>query len=244
MHIFFITKKHILLSCIILFAFLIIFGTPQILQVNMNAIFASSEKIAYLTFDDGPTAKVTPKILDILKEYNIKATFFLLGCNAENNPDLVKRIHKEGHTIANHGYSHNNAKLYASKEAFMNEIKKTDQIIGDILQVENYTSHIFRFPNGSVSNNYFGAKQKAIEWLKEIEYDYIDWNALNQDSERKYSNQVLIENLKESAKDKGTLVVLMHDTGDVNKTDDILADSIDYLIKEGYQFRALSFNDF
>jgi len=243
MRIFLLHKKHILFFFLILVTPFLLVKSPQIRQTSMNALFASSKKIAYLTFDDGPTIKVTPQILDILKEYNIKATFFLLGCNAEKHPELVQRIHQEGHSIANHGYSHNNAKLYASKEAFLEEIHKTDKIIGDILGIPNYACHIFRFPNGSTSKAYSKEKQEAVKWLKEINYDYIDWNALNKDSERKYSNQVLIKNLKESAKGKGTLVVLMHDTGDVNKTYDILADSIEFLIKEGYQFRSLSFEE-
>ena len=242
MYIFIIHKKHILLFLTLLTPFLLI-NSPRVRKTSMNAIFTSSEKIAYLTFDDGPTAKVTPQILDILKEYNIKGTFFLLGCNAETHPELVKRINEEGHTIANHGYSHNNAKLYASKDAFLEEIHKTDKIIGEILGINDYSCHIFRFPNGSTSKAYFQEKQKAAKWLEEIEYDYIDWNALNKDSERKYSNQVLIQNLKETSQGKGTLVILMHDTGDVNNTYDILAESIEYLIKEGYQFRSLSFNE-
>jgi len=240
MHIFIIHKKTLFLSLLLLLVPLLISQSPKTLLTSMNAIFASTEKIAYLTFDDGPTSTVTPKILDILKDYQIKATFFLLGSNAEKHPELVKRIYNEGHTIGNHSYSHNNAKLYASKDAFLEEIQKTDKIIGNILGIENYSSHIFRFPNGSTAKAYLQEKQKATEWLDEIGYDYIDWNALNKDSERKYSNQVLIENLKQSAKGKGTLVVLMHDTGDVNKTYDILADSINFLLTEGYTFRPLT----
>lgn len=241
MHIFIIRKKHFLLLITLLLIVPLLFQpTTHPTPTSMNSIFTSTEKVAYLTFDDGPTSKVTPKILDILKDYQIKATFFILGSNAEQYPELIKRIHEEGHTIANHGYSHNNAKLYASKEAFLEEIHKTDKIIGDILGIENYSCHIFRFPNGSTSNAYKQKKQEAIKWLEEIGYDYIDWNALNKDSERKYSNQVLIENLKETAQGKGTLVVLMHDTGDVNNTYDILADSINYLLSQGYDFKALS----
>ncbi|MBP3284166.1 MAG: polysaccharide deacetylase [Clostridia bacterium] len=240
MYVFFLRKKSIFLVALLLSGLLALSTHEIVLPTSMNTIFASSEKVAYLTFDDGPTSSVTPKILDILKEYQIKATFFLLGSNAETHPDLVKRIYEEGHTIGNHGYSHNNAKLYASKEAFLKEIHKTDEIIGTILGIKNYSCHIFRFPNGSTARAYCQEKQEAMKWLEEIGYDYIDWNALNKDSERKYSNQVLMENLKESAKGKGTLVVLMHDTGDVNKTYDILADSINFLLSEGYNFKELT----
>jgi len=65
-----------------------------------------------LTFDDGPTTSVTPKILDILKEENVKATFFVIGKSAEEHPEIVKRAYDEGHYIANHGYSHNYKSIY------------------------------------------------------------------------------------------------------------------------------------
>ena len=73
--------------------------------------------------------------------------------------------------------------------------------------------------------------------LKEIDYTYVDWNALNNDSIKKYSKEQLLSNLKKSSKDKGTLVILMHDTGDVNNTYDVLEDSINYIKSQGYEFR-------
>lgn len=72
--------------------------------------------------------------------------------------------------------------------------------------------------------------------MSDIGYVYIDWNSLNKDSEKKYSNKQLLENLKKSIKSEGTLVILMHDTGDVNNTYDVLKESIDYLKSQGYKF--------
>lgn len=105
------------------------------------------EKCAYLTFDDGPTLKATGKILDILKEENVKVTFFVVGKHVKEHPELVKRAYEEGHYIANHGYSHNNRILYKNMENFEKEIKNTDLAISKAIGVENYSSHIFRFPN-------------------------------------------------------------------------------------------------
>ena len=76
----------------------------------------------YLTFDDGPTSNVTPQILDILRKYNAKATFFQVGSLIEANPDMARRVYEEGHLVANHSYSHNYDKLYASEEAFRSEM--------------------------------------------------------------------------------------------------------------------------
>ena len=204
---------------------------------NFRNIFNSEEKIAYLTFDDGPTSKVTPKILDILNKLEVKANFFVLGKHVEQFPDILKREYEEGHFIANHGYSHNNEKLYQSKKNFINEIKQTDNIIGQTLGINDFCSHIFRFPNGSFSKQYYSQKQKCIKYLSEIDYTYIDWNVLNNDSMQKLSNYKLLSNLKNSAKGKGTIVILMHDTGDVNNTYDVLEDSINYLKEEGYTFK-------
>ena len=89
-------------------------------------------KIAYLTFDDGPSLKATPLILDILNEYDIKATFFVLGSMAENNPDMLKRIHEEGHKIGNHSYSHNYKYIYKSVDNFLEDCKSFQKIIDDL----------------------------------------------------------------------------------------------------------------
>lgn len=196
----------------------------------------NKEKVAYLTFDDGPTLKSTPKILDILAQENVKASFFVIGKYVKNHPDLVKRAFDEGHFIANHGYDHNNKTLYSSPENFINEIKNTDIEIGTAIGIKNYSSHVFRFPNGYMSPNNKSKKKEAAKLLVDMNYTYIDWNCLNRDSERKYSNNQLLNNLKKSSKNKGTLVILMHDTSDVNSSYNVLTDSINYLKNEGYTF--------
>lgn len=209
---------------------------------TLNDIAKSNEKKAYLTFDDGPTTKATGKILDILKEENVKATFFVVGKHVKENPELVKREYDEGHYIANHGYNHNNKLLYKDMESFKDEIVSTDLEISKAIGAENYCSHIFRFPNGYMSHIYTSQKKDALTVLYDLDYVYVDWNCLNRDSEKKYSNAQLLNNLKKTAKNKGTLIILMHDTADVNKTYDVLKDSIDYLKSQSYDFR--NFYDF
>ena len=206
-------------------------------QDKISNLMNGNEKIAYLTFDDGPTSKSTPKILEILSEENVKATFFVIGKHVKQNPELVKQAYNDGHYIANHGYSHNNNKLYSSGDSFINEIKSTDLEIGKAIGIDNYSSHIFRFPNGYMASAFKSQKQQYAKLLNDIDYAYIDWNCLNKDSEKKYTNSELLNNLKNSCKNKGTLVILMHDTSDVNETDLVLKDSIDYLKEEGYIFK-------
>ena len=103
---------------------------------TLDDITKSNEKKAYLTFDDGPTSKATGKILDILKEMNVKATFFVVGKHVKEHPELVKRAYDEGHYIANHGYSHNNKLLYKNMESFKNEVVSTDLEISKAIGVD------------------------------------------------------------------------------------------------------------
>ena len=93
-----------------------------------------------------------------------------------------------------------------------------------------------------MSHIYSKQKKNALNVLSSLDYVYVDWNCLNRDSEKKVSNAQLLNNLKKTSKDKGTLIILMHDTADVNKTYDVLKDSISYLKSNGYEFR--NFYDF
>lgn len=207
------------------------------LQTSLDALFNSKEKVAYLTFDDGPTKSATPKILDILKEEDVKASFFVIGKYVKNHPDIVKRAYNEGHYIANHGYNHNNSILYKNNESFLSEIKNTDIEISKAIGIDNYSSHIFRFPNGYSSAIYKNQKKEAVKLLHSIDYAYIDWNCLNKDSELHYNRNQLLNNFKKSSKNKNTLIVLMHDTTDVSDSSSVLKDTILYLKNQGYIFR-------
>ncbi len=207
------------------------------LQTSLDALFNSKEKVAYLTFDDGPTKSATPKILDILKEEDVKASFFVIGKYVKNHPDIVKRAYNEGHYIANHGYNHNNSILYKNNESFLSEIKNTDIEISKAIGIDNYSSHIFRFPNGYSSAIYKNQKKEAVKLLHSIDYAYIDWNCLNKDSELHYNRNQLLNNFKKSSKNKNTLIILMHDTTDVSDSSSVLKDTILYLKNQGYIFR-------
>lgn len=206
-------------------------------EQKIRNLYENKEKIAYLTFDDGPTEKVTPNILDILDKLQVKANFFVVGKHVKEHPELIQRQYNSGHFIANHGYSHNNAKLYQSKKAFLKEIQNTDKEIAKALGLSHYSCHLFRFPNGFQTNLYTAEKQNCVTYLKQIDYTYIDWNVVNNDSVQKASPSQLLNNLKKGCHNKGTIVVLMHDTGDVNNTYDILEDSILFLKEQGYVFQ-------
>ena len=203
---------------------------------QIKNIYNSDEKIAFLTFDDGPSKNITPKILDILKEENVKATFFVVGKHIKEYPEITKRAFNEGHFIANHGYSHNNSKLYATSQSFIDEITKTDIAIGEAIGLPDYCSHLFRFPNGFMASMYKKQKVEALSILEKLNYTYLDWNCLNNDSMEKLSSTQLLSNLKKSVKNKSVLVILMHDTNDVSNSSLALKDSITYLKSQGYIF--------
>ena len=208
---------------------------------NFNNIYNADEKIAYLTFDDGPSKAVTPLILDILKENEVPATFFVLGSRVEITPSLVKRAYEEGHYIANHGYSHRYNDIYASKEAVLAEYNSTEIAIRNALEIQEYNSHMFRFPGGSTGNTkYSEVKNEAKQFLFENGIMYLDWNCLTGDSEGKYTKEALLEYLDHTSEAKGNvIVVLMHDGSDKILTAETLQDAINLLRSKGFNFRNL-----
>lgn len=200
-----------------------------------NPYIKDGKKIAYLTFDDGPSSSNTPKILDILKKNNINATFFVIGNLAEENKDLITREHADGNAIGNHTYSHVYNRIYANPTAFLDEIKKGESVIKAILGI-SYKSKLIRFPGGS-----FGPKLKPFrdEVLKEG-YHFVDWNALDGDAEgTNISPAKLFIRLKQTVGSQPHVVILMHDAYAKNTTVEILPQVIQYLKAQGYTFSTL-----
>ncbi len=205
---------------------------------NVDDIYNGEEgKRVFLTFDDGPSISVTPHILDTLKKYNIKATFFVLGNRVSDNAELIKREYNEGHYIANHGYSHRYDKIYASSKNVLKEYNKTEQEIKKALGDENYSSNLFRFPGGSIGGEYDKIKEKAKIDLKRNQIAYLDWNALTNDAAGAYTKEKIIKNLKKTVGNKNNVVVLMHDAPDKILTYETLEDIIKYLQQKGYSFK-------
>lgn len=201
-----------------------------------NSIYHSEEKVAYLTFDDGPSKTVTPLLLDLLKQENIKVTFFVLGARAELNPEILKREYREGHFIANHGYSHIYGSIYETPEAVLGEYNKTKETIARILETD-YDGHLFRFPGGSTGGKYKNVKSQAKNILDENNIAYIDWNSLSSDAAGAKTKEAIIENTKETVGDKNSVVILMHDAGDKILTYEALPEIISYLREQGYTFK-------
>ena len=187
---------------------------------------STGEKRVFLTFDDGPSQSVTPLILDVLKQENVKATFFVLGNNTKYNPDLVKREFEEGHYIANHGYTHKYSTVYASPEATLDEYNFTQQAIRDALGNQNYKSKVFRFPGGSNGGHYHTAKQNSKAFLRENGIVHLDWNCLSKDAEGANTKEALMQNIIDTMGEKESVVILMHDASDKILTYEMLPELI------------------
>ena len=204
---------------------------------NIENIYHSDKKQAFLTFDDGPSS-VTPRILDTLKQENVKATFFVLGSKVKEKPDMVKRMYDEGHFIANHGYSHVYSSIYSSPQAVLDEYNACNEEVRKAIGEEEYNSHLFRFPGGIAGGLYAELKCQANELLMQNNIVHVDWNALNGDAEtNNLSVDFEIQRLNETTQNKNSIVILMHDSPLKSVTADALPQIITTLRNQGYEFK-------
>ena len=203
----------------------------------------SKDKIAYLTFDDGPYYN-TYKVLDILDQYGVKATFFTISMNGEYCYDnknencflLYKEYVKRGHTIANHTYTHGIRRgLYNSVNSFIDAVERQEKHVKE--QTGGYVTNIVRFPGGSSTAK--GLKYPIIEALKKKGYGWVDWNAGDGDGGALASTDQAWSNLKSTINDD-IEVILFHDYSKI--TTSILPDVITYLRENGYQLYPLFYD--
>lgn len=203
---------------------------------RMQHIYLSDYKRVFLTFDDGPSKTVTPVILNILKQYQVKATFFVLGNRVDLYPNLLKQEYLEGHYIANHGYTHQYSAIYASSYAILDEFNQTENSIRNALNIPSYQSHLFRYPGGAPGGKYANVKKEAMGLFDQINVAHVDWSALTKDAEGKFSKEQLLQNLYETAQNRQSVVLLMHDAGDKQTTAEALPEVIQYFKQQGYVF--------
>ena len=170
----------------------------------------------YLTFDDGPSI-YTEEILDILKRYNVKATFFVTGMNKPQYKDCLQKILDDGHTLGIHTYSHVYNDIYESLEAFQEDFYKLRDYI---YECTGEDIKIYRFPGGS-SNTIVSAqvREQIMKWLKEENIQYYDWNVSSGDaSNTLLSAEEIAENCINGIKKCNTAIVLLHDSGGKKST--------------------------
>lgn len=204
---------------------------------NIENIYRSETKRAFLTFDDGPST-VTPIILDTLKQEKVKATFFVLGSRVKAMPETVKRIYEEGHYIANHGYSHSYSDIYVSPQSVLDEFNQCNEAVKNAIGIPTYNSHLFRFPGGLPGGKYAQIKSEAKELLLQNDIVHVDWNALTGDAET--ANPTIefeMERLQQTVENKNSVVILMHDAQAKAVTAEALPQIISWLRENGYEFK-------
>lgn len=206
-------------------------------QSLIKDIYYSDEKQVYLTFDDGPSKDITPQILDILKENDVKATFFVLGARVELYPDNLKREYNEGHYIANHGYSHEYSRIYESKDTVFQEYIDCENAIKNALGNQDYNSYLFRFPGGSSGGRYNQVKIEAKELFKNYGIAHTNWNCLTGDAAGNKTREACLEEMYKTKENQNSIILLMHDANDKSQTVEALPEIIQYYKNEGYTFK-------
>jgi len=184
----------------------------------------------YLTFDDGPSSN-TEEILDILKQYNIKATFFVIGKEDDASKALYKRIVDEGHTLGMHSYSHKYSVLYESMDSFEQDFS---QIQNYLFEVTGKECLFYRFPGGSSNHVSNTDMSEFIRYLNKQGITYFDWNVSSGDAtSQAYTPNELVENVMKDVVKYKTSVVLMHDAETKDNTVEALVPMIESLQSMG-----------
>lgn len=190
-------------------------GADQIKKAEKQTETEHKDRKVYLTFDDGPS-KNTKKILKILDQYQIKATFFLTGREDKQSMMLYREIARRGHTIGMHSYTHKYDEIYDSVKNFERDLNRIQSKIEDAVDIK---CRLYRFPGGSSNQVSKLDMKEFIRVLKEREITYFDWNVECGDAtSHDYTVQELVDNIMEDVVKYHTSVVLMHDAENKSNT--------------------------
>lgn len=198
---------------------------------SLASASAQTPKTVYLTFDDGPSDRVTPKILDVLDEENVKATFFIIGQQAERRDYLIKREAESGHTVAVHSYTHNYSEIYSSPHSLIADIDRCNDVIESIT---GKRSDLYRFPGGS-----YGLREELIAAAAGHGMRYVDWNASTRDAECPGSAGQLFDSAVATSAGLDRVVLLSHDSTYKTSTPEATRRLIKYYRENGYTFDVL-----
>lgn len=201
----------------------------------------NEKSIAYLTFDDGPSS-ITHSVLDILKKYNVKTTFFVINSGNYNKATLQREVN-EGHTIGLHAYDHNYAIAYKDDNSYLDGI---DKLRAKVKADTGFDSHYIRFPGGSsntISKRYSkGIMSRITKTAKQRGYKYYDWNVDDDDAGRARTADDCYNNVIKELRPNRSNIVLMHDFGTNKKILEALPRIIEYCQKNGYKMLPIDDN--
>lgn len=206
--------------------------TPYIVKQCFTKLtwdIPTREKEVYLTFDDGPTPEITEWVMDQLALYNAKATFFCIGKNIEENPDIFKKILQNGHSIGNHTYNHLNAWKTNSK-TYLSNTKKTEESI--LKLYPDFAKHkLFRPPYGKFTPS-------LINQLKRSNYNIIAWDIISEDYDKNLPPEKVFNNVKNNIS-PGSIIVFHDSVKAFNNLEPVLPAVLYFLKEQGYTSRAL-----
>lgn len=198
----------------------------------------NTQKIVYLTFDDGPSEN-TEEILDILAQYNAHAAFFVSAQfgSKEDRARQYNQILDSGNTIGLHTYTHNYQKIYASVDAFLADL---DAIYQEVYEATDFQADMIRFPGGSINNHNTNCFQALIDEITRRGFTYHDWVVSAADAEKDYvPTASIVKAVVEGCEKRNKSVVLLHDINGKYTTVEALPTILETLQNEGYEFRAL-----
>ena len=207
----------------------------EIVPAELPESVTPEEKTIYLSFDDGP-GPYTAQLLDVLKAYGVKATFFVT-CRFPDHLDMVGRAFREGHSIGVHSASHNYYEIYASEEAFYEDFKACEEMI--FAQTGQYTT-LFRFPGGSsntVSSFNEGIMTRLTKSMNAMGYQYFDWNVDSDDAGKTRTIRGVVQNVENGCQGKDCCLVLQHDVKDYSVA--AVRQLIEWGLANGYRFAPL-----
>lgn len=218
-------------------------STREVWVYKNNDNYEEEAKTIYLTFDDGP-GPYTDKLLDILKKYDVKATFFVTDQAITKRYDqTIKRAYDEGHTIGLHTATHNYKNIYSSKE---NYFKDLYSIQDKVKKITGHTAMIIRFPGGSsntISKKYDNNEKIMSSLTKEVKargFRYFDWNISSGDAGETTNTNKIVDNVVYSLGENNSYVILQHDIKGYSV--DAVEKIIQYGLTHGYTFKALDMN--
>ncbi|MCD8050599.1 MAG: polysaccharide deacetylase [Clostridiales bacterium] len=212
---------------------------PSLMTEPVEKTDDNTQKIVYLTFDDGPSETVTQEILDVLEQYDAHATFFVTAQygTKEHRSEMYQAILDAGNTIGLHSYSHSYQKIYASVESYLEDL---NQIWQEVYDATGYEAALIRFPGGSV-NSYNGEfYSELIAEVTRRGFTYHDWVVSSGDAEGDNIPASTISSAVINAcEDRTKSIVLLHDTDAKRTTLEALSTILKELTAQGYEFRAL-----
>jgi len=210
--------------------------TPRLLKIIFNKwswSFSVKEKNIYLTFDDGPTPEITEWTLNQLKKYNAKATFFCIGKNVENHPEIFQKIVKEQHSIGNHTHNHLNGWKTNTEDYFLN-FKKADRAIASNFNLLSHiqTKKLFRPPYGKMS-------LKQSKRIRNYGYKVITWDVISADFDATISNNKCLKNVVKNTTN-GSIVVFHDSVKAFEKLKYVLPKVLEFYLDKGYSFKKIA----